>query len=61
MKLASIEGNSKKAHVAVVIDQDQLLDIQELKNVLPQATLIPENMKDLLAGGANVLTKIQHC
>jgi len=61
MKLASIEGNSKKAHVAVVIDQDQLLDIQELKNVLPQAILIPEKMKDLLAGGATILTKIQYC
>ena len=60
MKLASIEGVSKKAHVAVVIDQDKLLDIQELRNVLPQAKLIPENMKDLLAGGETVLIKIQN-
>jgi|TARA_B100000029_G_scaffold37163_1_gene34955 acylpyruvate hydrolase len=61
MKLASIENDKNQIHLAVVFDQDLLLDLYELRSFLPQANLIPENMKDLLAGGADVLTKILDC
>ena len=53
MKLASIENDTNQVHLAVVFDQDLLLDLYELRSFLPQANLIPENMKDLLAGGAD--------
>ena len=61
MKLATIERGENHAHVAVVADDDELLDLVALRVVMPEANDVPAEMRDLLAGGAAALAAVQTC
>lgn len=61
MKLATIERGENHAHVAVVADDDELLDLVALRAVMPEANDVPAEMRDLLAGGAAALAAVQTC
>ena len=61
MKLATIERGENHAHVAVVADDDELLDLVALRAVMPEANDVPAEMRDLLGGGAAALAAVQTC
>ncbi len=61
MKLATIERGDGHAHVAVVVGDNELLDLVALRSVLPEATAVPAAMRELLAGGATALAAVQSC
>ena len=61
MKLATIERGENHAHVAVVADDGELLDLVALRDVIDAANEVPAEMRDLLAGGAAALAAVQTC
>ncbi len=61
MKLATIERGENHAHVAVVVGDNELLDLVALRSVLPEAKDVPAEMRDLLAGGAAALAAVHTC
>jgi 2-keto-4-pentenoate hydratase/2-oxohepta-3-ene-1,7-dioic acid hydratase in catechol pathway len=61
MKLATIERGGNEAHAAVVVGDDELLDLVALGSVVPEAKEIPAAMRDLLAAGPAALANVQKC
>lgn len=64
MKLATIESaapGAGGAHVAVVADNGELLDLMALAAVLPTAQMVPATMRGLLAGGADAMAAVRRC
>ncbi len=61
MKLATIERGENNAHTAVVVGDNELLDLVALGSVVPEARSIPAGMRDLLAGGAPLLNAVRKC
>jgi 2-keto-4-pentenoate hydratase/2-oxohepta-3-ene-1,7-dioic acid hydratase in catechol pathway len=61
MKLATIERGDNHAHVAVVVGDNELLDLVALRGVLPEAKEVPAEMRALLAGGEAALAGVQQC
>lgn len=61
MKLATIERGTGHAHVAVVVADDELLDLVALRDRLPAAKGVPAEMRRLLAGGDAALDAVRAC
>ena len=61
MKLATIESSNNQAHVAVVVEGDQLLDLMALRSVMPAAEAVLARMRDLMGGGEAALAAVQAC
>jgi 2-keto-4-pentenoate hydratase/2-oxohepta-3-ene-1,7-dioic acid hydratase in catechol pathway len=61
MKLATIERGENHAHVAVVVGDNELLDLMALRGVADEANAVPAEMRDLLGGGADALAAVQNC
>lgn len=64
MKLATIERGERDenhAHVAVVVGDNELLDLVALRAVMPEAKEVAAGMRDLLAGGPAALAAVQKC
>lgn len=61
MKLATIERGENHAHVAVVVGDNELLDLVALRSVMPEAKDVPAEMRDLLAAGPAALAAVQKC
>jgi 2-keto-4-pentenoate hydratase/2-oxohepta-3-ene-1,7-dioic acid hydratase in catechol pathway len=61
MKLATIERGENHVHVAVVVGDNELLDLVALRDVIAEAREVPKNMRALLAGGTDALAAVQTC
>ncbi|MFT5181621.1 MAG: acylpyruvate hydrolase [Alphaproteobacteria bacterium] len=61
MKLATIERGENHAHVAVVVGDNELLDLMALRGVADEAKAVPAEMRDLLGGGDDALAAVQSC
>ncbi|MCZ6846390.1 MAG: fumarylacetoacetate hydrolase family protein [Alphaproteobacteria bacterium] len=61
MKLATIERGENHAHVAVVVGDNELLDLVALRGAILEANDVPAEMCDLLAGGDTALAAVQTC
>ena len=61
MKLATLERGAHHAHVAVVMGDNDLLDLVALRGVMPEAEHVPADMRHLLAGGAASLDAVRKC
>ena len=61
MKLATIEHSKHHPHVAVVVGDDELLDLVALRGAMPEAEDVPANMRQLLGGGAAALEAVRKC
>ncbi len=61
MKLATIEGGQSDAHVAVIIGDDEVLDLVALCGAVPEANAVSATMRELLGGGDAALAAVQTC
>ncbi|MDH3739638.1 MAG: fumarylacetoacetate hydrolase family protein [Alphaproteobacteria bacterium] len=61
MKLATIERGDNYAHLAVVVGDDEVLDLKALQGTVEEAKALPDEMRDLLSRNADGLAAVQRC